>query len=88
MENTRKENAPCKRSNPQTLWAGFKGNRHMQDSKKHRKETRGKLNKKVNDLEQERKAISNNKRIDMTKSKRAKEEYLAKELEILIQIRE
>ena len=47
IENIRKENTPHKTSNPQSLWAGFKGDVH-DIAKKHCKETRGKLNKKIN----------------------------------------
>ena len=46
------------------------------------------MNKNVNDLEQERRAISNNTGIDTFDSMRVNEAYLAKELEILIRIRE
>ena len=87
MENIKKENTPREIRNPQTLWARFKGDAR-DIATRHCKETRGKLSKKLKDLERERKAISNSERIDTTDSARANEAYLAKELEILTRIRE
>ena len=70
---------------PQTLWANFKKD-VVKITKKHSSESRGKLTKRMRDLEKEIKNLATNPDFDTDNRMRANETFLAKELETLKRI--
>ena len=70
---------------PQLLWANFK-KEVAKITKKHSSESRGKLTKKMRDLEKEIRNLATNPEFDTDNRIRANETFLAKELETLKRI--
>ena len=68
--------------NPQMMWAAFKGDL-AKIAKKHCTQTRGKLAKKINEVEKNIKSIRENLEINSSNKIRANEAYLANELKRL-----
>lgn len=69
----------CETENPQTLWATFKDD-IVKTAKKHCAESRGKLAKKINDLEKELKNLQRNQELDLNDTIRPHEAALASKL--------
>ena len=70
---------------PQTLWANFKRD-VTKIAKKHSAESRGKLTRKMSNLETEIKNLARHPEFDTNNNLRANEAFLAKELETLKRI--
>ena len=82
LKRLRDAQIPCEEKNPQTLWASFKSN-VVKVVKKHCSKMRGKVVKKIKDLEKDLKELRENPELDTDNRVRTKEAYLANELKHL-----
>ena len=86
LERLRDAQTPREEKNPQKLWATFKSD-VAKVAKKHCSEMRGKVAKKIKDLEKDLKELRENPELDTDNRVRTEEAYLANELKHLEHIR-